>query len=62
MSESHQRVELVPIAATTAKTNFGDILHQVSVEGKHFLVNRSGKPVAVILGYREYSELVKAQD
>ena len=50
--------ELVPVPATYAKVNFGDILHQASVEGKRFLVNRQGKPVAVVLSYRDYRELV----
>ena len=50
--------DLVPVPATHAKVNFGDILHQASVEGKRFLVNRQGKPVAVVLSYRDYRELV----
>ena len=50
---------LEPIAATRAKVVFGEILHETSVEGKKFLVNRSGKPVSVILSYREYLELLE---
>lgn len=53
--------DLEPIAATKAKTFFGDMLHQTSVEGKRFVVNRQGKPVSVILSYREYCELIKSQ-
>ena len=49
--------DLEPIAATLAKLNFGDILHQTSVNGKKFVVNRQGKPVSVILSYNEYCEL-----
>ena len=51
--------DLEPIAATTAKINFGDILHQTSVNGKKFVVNRQGKPVSVILSYNEYCELME---
>ena len=51
-----------PIAATKAKVNFGDILHQTSVEGVKFLVNRQGKPVSVILSYREYCELLAKKE
>jgi prevent-host-death family protein len=51
--------DLEPIAATKAKVVFGEILHETSVEGKKFLVNRSGKPVSVILSYREYLELLE---
>ena len=51
--------DLEPIAATKAKVAFGEILHETSVEGKKFLVNRSGKPVSVILSYKEYLELLE---
>ena len=51
--------DLQPIAATAAKIHFGDILHQTSVNGKKFLVNRQGKPVSVILSYNDYCELVE---
>ena len=50
--------DLAPIAATQAKVNFGEILHQTSVNGKRFVVNRQGRPVSVILSYNEYSELM----
>jgi len=50
--------DLVPVAATYAQVNFGDILHRASVEGKRFLVSRQGKPVAVVLSYRDYHALV----
>ncbi len=50
---------LEPVAATKAKVNFGDILHQTSVNGKKFVVNRQGKPVSVILSYNEYCLLVE---
>jgi prevent-host-death family protein len=53
--------DLEPVPATKAKIIFGEILHQTSVEGKKFLVDRHGKPVSVILSYREYLELVKNQ-
>jgi prevent-host-death family protein len=50
---------LEPIAATKAKVVFGEILHETSVEGKKFLVNRSGRPVSVILSYKEYLDLLE---
>lgn len=49
---------LEPITATAAKVNFGDLVHQTSVDGKRFVVNRHGRPVAVILGYHEYCEFM----
>lgn len=51
--------DLEPITATRAKVVFGDVLHQTSVDGKRFVVNRQGKPVSVILSYREYCELIE---
>ena len=57
MSPKRLLDDLVPVAATKAKVKFGEILHETSVEGKRFLVNRQGKPVAVVLSYRDYCEL-----
>ena len=53
--------DLEPMTATKAKVIFGEILHQTSVEGKKFLIDRHGKPVSVVLSYREYVELVQNQ-
>jgi len=51
--------DLEPIAATRAKVIFGEILHQTSVNGRRYVVNRQGKPISVILGYNEYRRLVE---
>ncbi len=51
--------DLEPITATRAKVVFGDVLHQTSVNGKRFVVNRQGKPISVILSYKEYCELIE---
>ena len=51
--------DLEAVAATKAKVNFGDILHQTSVNGKKFVVNRQGKPVSVILSFNEYCRLIE---
>jgi prevent-host-death family protein len=53
--------DLKPVAATKAKVNFGEILHQASVNGEKFVVNRQGRPVAVILGYNEYEQLAEGK-
>lgn len=53
--------DLEPISATNAKVRFGDILHQTSVDGKRFVVNRQGRPVSVILSYKQYQELLEKQ-
>jgi prevent-host-death family protein len=59
MSAFSKARDLEPIAATTANINFGDILHQTSVNGKKFVVNRQGKPVSVIVSYNDYCKLVE---
>jgi prevent-host-death family protein len=50
--------DLETVAATKAKVIFGEILHQTSVEGKKFLIDRHGKPMSVIMSYKEYLDLV----
>ncbi len=50
--------DLETVPATKAKTIFGELLHQTSVEGRKFLIDRHGKPVSVILSYKEYQELL----
>jgi prevent-host-death family protein len=53
--------DLEPVSATDAKIKFGEILHETSVNGKKFIVDRHGKPVSVILSYREYRELLEGK-
>lgn len=53
--------DLEPVAATRAKVHFGDILHQTSVNGKKFVVNRQGRPVSVIMSYNEYCRLMEGE-
>jgi prevent-host-death family protein len=53
--------DLEPVSATDAKVKFGEILHETSVNGKKFIVDRHGKPVSVILSYREYRELLEGK-
>jgi prevent-host-death family protein len=50
--------DLKPVTATEAKVRFGELLHQTSVNGRKFVVNRQGRPVSVILSYNEYLELI----
>jgi prevent-host-death family protein len=53
--------DLETVAATKAKVIFGEILHQTSVEGKKFLIDRHGKPMSVIMSYKEYLDLVNKE-
>ena len=49
---------LEPINATKAKTIFGGLLYQTSVEGKRYVIERHGKPISVILSYKDYCQLL----
>jgi prevent-host-death family protein len=51
--------DLQPINATDAKVRFGELLHRTSVENEAFVVNRQGRPVAVVLSYNHYCKLIK---
>jgi prevent-host-death family protein len=51
--------DLETVPATKAKTVFGELLHQTSVEGRKFLIDRHGKPVSVILSYKDYQDLLR---
>jgi prevent-host-death family protein len=53
--------DLEAISATDAKIRFGEVLHRTSVDGQAFVVNRQGRPVAVVMSYRRYLELMKAE-
>ena len=48
--------DLEPISSTEAKNRFGSVLFDIS-DGRKFAVNRNGRPVAVILSYRDYHTL-----
>jgi len=51
--------DLAPISATDAKVRFGELLHRTSVDNEAFVVNRQGRPVAVVLSYKHYLALIK---
>jgi prevent-host-death family protein len=53
--------DLEPVSATDAKVHFGELLHQTSIDGRIFVVNRQGRPVSVILSYKQYCELLAKQ-
>ena len=53
--------DLEPISATDAKVRFGELLHRASVDNEIFVVNRQGRPVAVVISYKQYRELVKSE-
>jgi len=48
-------LDMVP--ATQAKNRFGDLLHRVCYEKKHILIEKSGRPMAVIMDVDQYLDL-----
>jgi prevent-host-death family protein len=46
------------VAATYARIHFGEIMRDVADQGQHVLVERSGKPVVVVLSVADYQKLV----
>ncbi len=52
--------DLDMVSATNAKNRFGDLLHQVCYEKKHVLIEKSGRPMAVIMDVEQYLELKRS--
>jgi prevent-host-death family protein len=45
------------LAATEVKNRFGRVLHEVSTSGNPIIVEKSGKPVAVIISLKDYEQI-----
>jgi len=52
--------DLDMVSATNAKNRFGDLLHRVCYEKKHVLIEKSGRPMAVIMDVEQYLELKRS--
>jgi prevent-host-death family protein len=50
---------LEAISVTDARKDFLPLIDRVESELHRFMVTRHGKPVAVVLGYEEYSRMVE---
>jgi prevent-host-death family protein len=46
------------VSALTARTQFGQIIRRASQENARFIVNRRGKPLAVIMGIQDFLETI----
>ncbi|MBI5212997.1 MAG: type II toxin-antitoxin system Phd/YefM family antitoxin [Nitrospirae bacterium] len=51
--------DLHVISATEAKNKFGDLLHRVCYEKTPVLIEKGGRPMAVVVDYTEYLKLKK---
>lgn len=47
------------ISAFKARQNFGQLLEQARYLGHRFVVERAGKPMAVVLGIEEWENIVE---
>lgn len=56
-----QQKQPVSITATEAKTQFGAISRRVFKDGEHFIVERDGMPVMIMLPVADYNALVQEQ-
>ena len=50
------------ITAAEARNNFADLLSQVGYGGKRFVIKKSSKPTAVIMGMEEYRRLSRLKE
>jgi prevent-host-death family protein len=49
------------VKATEGHREFGKLLRRVYGSDEHLIVERDGFPVAVLLSYQEYQEMVRGQ-
>lgn len=47
------------LPATEVKNRFGRVLREVSKSGSPILIERDGKPVAIIMGIQHYEQMSK---
>ncbi len=51
--------DLNSVSATEAKNRFGDLLHRVVYEHEPVLIERNGRPMAVLVDIDQYLDLKK---
>ena len=45
------------ISAVKARQNFGQILNEVSINNQDYIIERAGKPLAVVVSTKKYSKI-----
>jgi len=53
---------LQPISIAQARNKFSDLLGEVYYGGKRFLIEKLGKPFAVLVGVEEYKRFEEARE
>lgn len=46
------------LSAAKARANFSQILSEAGYKGREAIIQRNNKPIAVIIGYAQYQELL----
>ena len=50
------------IAANVARTQFGSLLRRAAEHKARFVITKSGKPTAVLLGIRDFDDMLEELD
>lgn len=50
------------VSAAQARNNFAEMIGQAHFADETFVIERLGKPYAVVLGYNHYQKLLKAAE
>jgi prevent-host-death family protein len=52
---------LKKISAVKARKNFGQMMDQVALRGDDYIIERSGRPMAVMIPMDRYNQILQAQ-
>ncbi len=53
---------LKKISAVKARKNFGQVMDQVAIRGDDYIIERSGRPMAVMIPMDRYYQILQAQE
>ncbi len=59
MTEEKEQTVTKVISAFQARQNFGQLLDEARYKGLRFLVERAGKPMAVVIGIEEWENIME---
>lgn len=59
MEAAEQQPVTKVISAFKARQNFGQLIEEARYRGHRFVVERAGKPMAVVVGIREWENIVE---
>ncbi len=59
MATGKEQTTTKVISAFQARQNFGQLLDEARYKGLRFLVERAGKPMAVVIGIEEWENIIE---